>query len=133
MNSASNALRTSVIEYCSGIGADPLLVQGAGGNASWKDGNTLWVKASGTWLAEAIEKNIFVPVDLPHLLTAIESGYFSVTPRLLGESVLRPSIETLLHALMPHRIVVHLHAIEILAHLVRDDCQTDFLSLLDST
>ena len=131
MNSITDTLKASVIEYCSTIGADPLLVQGAGGNVSWKDKDTLWVKASGTWLAEAAEKDIFVPVDLPHLQAAIENGDFSVTPRLRGESVLRPSIETLLHALMPHRVVVHLHAIEILAHLVRDNCQTDFQSLLD--
>jgi rhamnose utilization protein RhaD (predicted bifunctional aldolase and dehydrogenase) len=131
MNGISDTLRTSVIEYCSTIGSDPLLVQGAGGNVSWKEEDTLWVKASGTWLAEAAEKDIFVPVDLPHLRTAIESGDFSITPRLRGESALRPSIETLLHALMPHRVVVHLHAIEILAHLVRVNCQTDFLSRLD--
>jgi len=131
MNSITDNLKTSVIEYCSSIGADPLLVQGAGGNVSWKDKDTLWVKASGTWLAEAAEKDIFLPVDLPHLQTAIERGDFSVTPRLSGESLLRPSIETLLHALMPHRVVVHLHAIEILAHLVRDNCQADLESLLD--
>jgi len=131
MNSASNSFKASVIAYCSSIGADPLLVQGAGGNASWKDGDTLWVKASGTWLAEAAEKDIFVPVDLRYIRIAIENCDFSITPRLLGESSLRPSIETLLHALMPHRVVVHLHAIEILAHLVRDDCRTEFLSLLD--
>lgn len=133
MNGITDTLKTSVIEYCSTLGADPLLVQGAGGNVSWKNGDTLWVKASGTWLAEAAEKDIFVPVDLQHLRTAIESGDFSVTPRLCGESVLRPSIETLLHALMPHRVVVHLHAIEILAHLVRDSSQTDFQSLLGTS
>lgn len=133
MNGITDSLKTSVIEYCSTIGADPLLVQGAGGNVSWKNGDTLWVKASGTWLAEAAEKDIFVPVDLQHLRTAIESGNFSVTPRLHGESGLRPSIETLLHALMPHRVVVHLHAIEILAHLVRDSSQMDFQSLLGTT
>ena len=133
MNSITDTLKTSVIEYCATIGADPLLVQGAGGNVSWKDGETLWVKASGTWLAEAAEKDIFVPVDLHHLRIAIESGDFSVTPRLSGESALRPSIETLLHALMPHRFVVHLHAIEILAHLVRANCQTDFQSLIDAS
>jgi rhamnose utilization protein RhaD (predicted bifunctional aldolase and dehydrogenase) len=33
---------------------------------------------------------------------------------------LRPSIETLLHGLMPHAIVVHLHAVDVLAHLVRE-------------
>jgi len=133
MNSVTDTLKASVIEYCSTIGTDPLLVQGAGGNVSWKDGDTLWVKASGTWLAEAAEKDIFVAVDLPFLRTAIETGNFSVTPRLCGESLLRPSIETLLHALMPHRVVVHLHAIEILAHLVRDNCQTDFQLLIDAS
>ena len=131
MNGISDTLRTSVVEYCSAIGANPLLVQGAGGNVSWKEEDTLWVKASGTWLAEATEKDIFVSVDLPHLRTAIETGDFSVIPRLRGESALRPSIETLLHALMPHRVVVHLHAIEVLAHLIRVNCHTDFLSLLD--
>jgi rhamnose utilization protein RhaD (predicted bifunctional aldolase and dehydrogenase) len=132
MNSITDTLKASVISYCSTIGKDPLLVQGAGGNVSWKEGDTLWIKASGTWLAEAAEKDIFVPVDLPHLRAAIEREDFSVTPRVRGESALRPSIETLLHALIPHRVVVHLHAIEILAHLVRNNCQTDFQSLLDA-
>jgi len=132
MNSATDALKASVIEYCSIIGADPLLVQGAGGNISWKDGDTLWVKASGTWLAEAAEKDIFVAVDLPIILAAIEKGDFSVAPKLRGESALRPSIETLLHALMPHRVVIHLHAIEVLAHLVRVSWQKDFQSLVNT-
>lgn len=129
----ADALKSSVIEFCSAIGTDPLLVQGAGGNVSWKDEGTLWVKASGTWLAEAAEKNIFLPADLLHTRAAFENGDFSVAPRLCEESVLRPSIETLLHALMPHRVVVHLHPVEILAHLVRDNCQTDFLLLLNSS
>ena len=133
MNSITDTLKASVISYCSTIGKDPLLVQGAGGNVSWKENDTLWIKASGTWLAQAAEKDIFVPVDLPYLHTAIESCDFSVTPRVVGESALRPSIETLLHALMPHRVVVHLHAIEILAHLVRDNCEPDFQSLLGAS
>jgi rhamnose utilization protein RhaD (predicted bifunctional aldolase and dehydrogenase) len=133
MNNTTDNLKFSVVEYCSIIGADPLLVQGAGGNVSWKDGDTLWVKASGTWLAEANEKDIFVPVDLLHLRTAIENDDFSITPKLHGEFILRPSIETLLHALMPHRVVVHLHPIEILAYLVRDNYITDFQLLLDTS
>jgi rhamnose utilization protein RhaD (predicted bifunctional aldolase and dehydrogenase) len=119
--------------YCARVGADPLLVQGAGGNVSWKDGNTLWVKASGTWLADAETKDIFVPVDLPHLLDALAAGDFSVTPRVLGDSSLRPSIETLLHGLMPHHVVVHLHAIEALAYLVRKNFRADFERLLDDS
>jgi len=129
MNRHEDALRSSVIEYCAAIGADPLLVQGAGGNISWKESETLWVKASGTWLKEAVKKDIFVPVDLPHTLSVIARGDFSAAPRLREETKLRPSIETLLHALMPHQVVVHLHPVEILAHLVRDDCRAAFLSL----
>ncbi len=110
--------RAALCDYCARIGADPLLVQGAGGNASWKDGATLWVKASGTWLAEARRRDIFVPVDLAHLRGAA-AGQLDVVPRPLGESGLRPSIETLLHALMPQPVVLHLHAVELLAQLVR--------------
>jgi rhamnose utilization protein RhaD (predicted bifunctional aldolase and dehydrogenase) len=113
------SMKENVANYCAGIGSDPLLVQGAGGNVSWKDGDTLWVKASGTWLSDATQKEIFVPVDLAHLQQAISAGHFMAPPLVRGESSLRPSIETMLHGLMPHPVVIHLHAIEILAHLVR--------------
>ena len=109
------------------------MVQGAGGNASWKVESTLWVKGSGTWLAEAAEKDIFIPVDLPHLQLAISNYDFSVIPKVKNESSFRPSIETLLHALMPHKIVIHLHAIEILAHLVRDNPEELFKRVFEHT
>ncbi len=123
-------IRTAIANYCAAIGLDPLLVQGAGGNVSWKDDETLWVKASGTWLADAASNDIFVPVNLRHLHEAIDQNDFGVTPILCGDSKLRPSIETLLHALMPHRIVVHLHAVEILARLVRDEFEASIQSRL---
>ena len=115
--------RAALAQFCARLGRDPLLVQGAGGNASVKQGDALWVKASGFWLAEAAEKAIFLPVDLPKLQAALTAEDFSVTPQPLGESGLRPSIETLLHALMPQRYVLHLHAVDALAHLVRQDAQ----------
>lgn len=114
-------MRHALSHYCAVLGKDPLLVQGPGGNASWKEKNTLWVKASGTWLAEAEEKDIFVPVDLKHLQEAIANGNFLVTPNVLGEHRLRPSIETILHALMPHDVVMHLHAVDVMATLVREN------------
>ena len=49
----NNSIKESVEEFCHKIGQDELLVQGAGGNISWKNGNELWVKASGKWLADA--------------------------------------------------------------------------------
>ena len=121
MNTIKHTTREQVKAFCARIGKDPLLVQGAGGNVSWKDGNMLWVKASGTWLADAVAKDIFIPLDLVDLRQAIANENFHTDPRLVVDSELRPSIETLLHALMPHKVVVHLHAVEILAHLVRTD------------
>jgi len=121
-------MRSAVTEYCAIIGVDPMLVQGAGGNVSWKEEDTLWVKASGTWLADARKKEIFVPVALSHLRGAMDGGDFHVTPRTLFGSDLRPSIETMLHALMPQQVVVHVHAIEILAHLVKQDFRATIAS-----
>ena len=108
-----------VKEFCSLISTDPLLVQGSGGNVSWKNEGTLWVKASGTWLAHAESKEIFIPVNLVHLKKALLEGDFFIKAEVIEKNTLRPSIETLLHALMPHKVVVHLHAVEILAHLVQ--------------
>lgn len=106
---------------CARIGEDRLIVQGGGGNASWKDDNLLWVKASGTRLADAMAQDIFVSVDLAHLQAALLSGDYDVAPRVIDERGLRPSIETLLHGLMPQKYVLHVHAIDPLALLVRRD------------
>jgi rhamnose utilization protein RhaD (predicted bifunctional aldolase and dehydrogenase) len=119
MTLPAHTIADEVKAYCAAMGTDPLLVQGGGGNVSWKDDNVLWVKASGAWLADALDKDIFVPVDLAHLRRAVAAGDFGATPPIIGPSTLRPSIETMLHALLPHKVVVHIHAVEILAHLVR--------------
>lgn len=113
----------SISQFCAELGQDRLLVQGAGGNVSWKDGDTLWIKGSGAWLANAKVANIFVPVDLKKLISSLSRGDFSVTPQLITTSDLRPSIETILHALMPQKIVIHLHAINPLAYLVLQDAK----------
>jgi rhamnose utilization protein RhaD (predicted bifunctional aldolase and dehydrogenase) len=122
-----------VRKYCTQIGADPLWVQGAGGNVSWKEDSTLWVKASGTWLSNAEKEEIFIPVDLMRIKSEIAKKNFSVAPKVVSDVKLKPSIETMLHALMPHRVVIHLHAIEILAHLVRRGFEKYFNSLVDKT
>ncbi|WP_299483539.1 class II aldolase/adducin family protein [uncultured Roseibium sp.] len=115
------ALARDIRSYCAEIGQDQLLVQGPGGNVSWKEGSTLWVKASGTWLAHADDTEIFIPVDLQDLQQSIERQDFSAKASILAQTEQRPSIETMLHALMPHRIVVHLHAIDVLVQLVLRD------------
>lgn len=130
MSTIKQTTGEQVKAFCARIGKDPLLVQGAGGNVSWKDGDILWVKASGTCLADAEAQDIFIPVDLTHLRLAITSHDFHAIPKAVGASPLRPSIETMLHALLPHKVVVHLHAIEILAHLVRANPDAAFKRLI---
>lgn len=120
MNTTHADFAVQISRYCAELGRDPLIVQGAGGNVSWKDGDTLWVKASGTWLAEAQDKNIFIPVDLVEMQSRIAAGEFDFTPPVVNLADARPSIETALHSLMPHKIVVHLHEVNILSHLVRE-------------
>ena len=113
------SLRESVTRFCVQVGSDPLLVQAGGGNVSWKEQGVLWIKGSGMWLADAADRDVFAPVDLNAIRQALAAGALSYKPQTMPGSDLRPSIETLLHGLMPHRFVAHLHAVEPLAHLVR--------------
>ena len=101
-------------EVSARVGRDMTLVQGAGGNTSVKDGDVLWVKASGAWLSEADKRDIFVPVDLPGALRALGQGVEKM-PVADPAATLRPSIETSLHALLPHRGVLHVHAVNTIA------------------
>ncbi|HEY4161955.1 MAG TPA: class II aldolase/adducin family protein [Dongiaceae bacterium] len=103
------------------IGKNILLVQGGGGNTSVKIDDVLWVKASGAWLADAEARDIFVPVQLSGARRAIAAGsdHMPVVESFTGK--LRASIETSLHALMPHRVIVHVHAVNTVAWAVRTD------------
>ena len=100
------------------IGRDPLQIQGPGGNTSIKAGGTLWVKASGTQLREAQERDIFVAVDRARALAELDgTGDGTCRAAMLDPaSPIRPSIETTLHALFDHPVVLHTHSVATLAH-----------------
>ncbi len=103
------------------LGQDPLRVQGPGGNTSLKDGGILWIKASGTELAEAEARDIFVAVDRAAALAEArgEAGDGSCKATVIDKSVtLRPSIETTFHAALDWPVVAHTHSIATLAHAV---------------
>jgi rhamnose utilization protein RhaD (predicted bifunctional aldolase and dehydrogenase) len=89
------------------LGRDPLLVQAASGNTSIKLGDELWIKASGKWLADAGWDEIFVPVDRN---TLEASG-----------GTLSPSIETAMHLVLPHQVVIHVHSVNAISWAVRED------------
>lgn len=112
----TDALRAELERYSAGWGADPELVQGAGGNTSVKQEGRLLIKASGLRLADAGRDDVFVDVDLAAARAMADGG-----PAPATRNGLRPSIETSFHAVLPHRFVVHLHAVDVIAFAVRAD------------
>ena len=111
------------------VGSDPLLVQAAGGNTSLKDDGVMWIKASGTWLKDAASRDIFVPLDHAAILAALErndpacESCTAFVRTDLNDTGLRPSIETTVHALMPQRVVVHVHCVNTIAWAIRQDAE----------
>lgn len=112
-----------VRRLCARFGSDPMHIQGAGGNGSIKDGDVMWIKASGTLMGTALDRNIFVATDLGKMRVALERGDpIADQPAsfTLGTaSQLRPSIETSLHAVFEQRIVLHTHCVNTLAYAVQ--------------
>ena len=102
-------------------GSDPDYVIAGGGNTSFKDADTLWVKSSGVSLGD-IGPEGFAALDRKKL-AAIWTTSYPGDPAAREEAVLaallsarnsgqehkRPSVETLLHDMLPFAYVVHTH------------------------
>ncbi len=103
------------------LGQDPLQVQGPGGNTSIKQDGVMWIKASGTELADAVTTDIFVAVDRDAALAEAfgRSGDGSCKATVLDTSHgLRPSIETTFHAALDWPVVCHTHSVATLTHAI---------------
>ncbi|WP_419842486.1 bifunctional aldolase/short-chain dehydrogenase [Candidatus Poriferisodalis sp.] len=112
------------------VGAAPALVLHGGGNTSIKGTSadvwgepipTLWVKGSG-WDLATIEPPGFAPLRLMPVQRLAELPALSDTEmvnqlriHLLDASAPNPSVEAILHALLPQRAVLHSHADAVLA------------------
>jgi rhamnose utilization protein RhaD (predicted bifunctional aldolase and dehydrogenase)/NAD(P)-dependent dehydrogenase (short-subunit alcohol dehydrogenase family) len=107
------------------LGRDKSLVLHGGGNTSVKireknllgdDEDLLYVKGSG-WDLETIQAAGFAPVRMDHLLRLAKLPELS-DPQMVNELVTHmtrssapvPSVETILHALLPYKFVDHTHA-----------------------
>ena len=110
--------RNSVQKLCQKISKDRLIIQGAGGNVSWKTGTHLWIKLSGTWIEDAHNKDIFGSISLNKLNELIEQQKFIVDPAIMDQDNVRPSIEVMLHAIINKRYVFHLHMVEVVAAMI---------------
>ncbi|PLX80433.1 MAG: bifunctional aldolase/short-chain dehydrogenase [Desulfuromonas sp.] len=121
------------------LGRDPSLVLHGGGNTSVKitehnligeEEEILYVKGSG-WDLATIETAGFAPVRMEHLLKLAELDQLS-DPQMVNElkthmtraDAPSPSIETILHALLPHKYVDHTHADAIVAITNNADGET---------
>ena len=111
-------------------GGNPDYVIAGGGNTSFKNETTLWIKSSGVSLGEITPAG-FAAMDrqkLAALWKFAEENTGSDTAeaaarrektvleglmaaRLPGEEQKRPSVETLLHELLPFNFVVHTHPV----------------------
>jgi rhamnose utilization protein RhaD (predicted bifunctional aldolase and dehydrogenase)/NAD(P)-dependent dehydrogenase (short-subunit alcohol dehydrogenase family) len=112
------------------LGADKSLVLHGGGNTSVKlrekdifgeEREVLYVKGSG-WDLETIEAEGFVPLPLAYMeklprLAALSDAQMvnELNTHVLRAGAPSPSVETLLHALLPQRYVDHTHADAVLA------------------
>lgn len=102
-------------------GSNKDYVTAGGGNTSFKDKNTIWIKASGQSLSELTVKGL-VALDRNKLRLIAEKDY-PEDPAIREEQVKndlmasiadtssknRPSVETSLHEIINYRFVVHLH------------------------
>lgn len=110
-----------LIEISKYYGSNKDYVIAGGGNTSFKDDETIWIKASGQSLAEMNEEGI---VGLSRQkLHLISSGAYSDDPVIREGQVkedllrsiidpdkkMRPSVETSLHEIIQYKFVVHLH------------------------
>jgi rhamnose utilization protein RhaD (predicted bifunctional aldolase and dehydrogenase) len=113
-----------LVELSQYAGSDVLLVQGAGGNTSVKDGNRMWIKASGFNLADVVEGSGYLELRLDAISTdeyferigrlphveAHETAIATVQEAAANPGALRPSVETLFHVALG-RYVLHTHSV----------------------
>ena len=97
-------------------GVEQYLVLHGGGNTSVKIDDILYVKGSG-WNLDTIEIEGFSPTSIKKLLALLKYDYLSDSDMvkfqkeaLTKKEAPNPSIEAILHALIPYKVVDHTHA-----------------------
>ena len=111
----------TLVNFSRRFGADANFVLAGGGNTSYKDENYLYIKGSGTALAD-MTADKFVKMNRVALAAIWDKKYSDdvsereaqvladlMAAREAGEESKRPSVETLLHDLFPQKFVLHVH------------------------
>jgi rhamnose utilization protein RhaD (predicted bifunctional aldolase and dehydrogenase) len=124
---ANQAELQPLLELTQRVGSDPLLTQASTGNSSAKLDDVLWIKTSGKWMADAIRDDIFMPLDLSEVVTQCLRHGVDPTERYPSAS-----LETAMHAVLPHRVVLHVHCVNTIAWAIRNDAPIQFRTRLAS-
>ena len=110
-----------MIEISKYYGVNKEFVIAGGGNTSFKDNETIWIKASGQPLAELNEEGLVAlsRQKLQRISSAVYSDDTDTREDQVKEDLFsslldpgknsRPSVETSLHEIMRYKFVVHLH------------------------
>ena len=109
-----------LVEVSRFYGKDKTFVIAGGGNTSFKDGQHIWIKASGVAL-ETIDENGFVCLSREKLKVVSSKIYnqdavqreaevkADLTHAIVSTGNNRPSVETSLHEIIDFQYVVHTH------------------------
>ena len=121
MNSQESTALQALIDLSNHYGIGNEYVIAGGGNTSWKNDRVLFVKGSGQALS-TIKAEGFAHMDRQALAAIWTAKYPDdnderekqvlaalMAARLPGEEQKRPSVETLMHDLLPFPFVVHTH------------------------
>ena len=111
-----------LVKFSNYYGSDPDFILAGGGNTSMKTEESLFVKMSGTTLAE-IDADGFVEMQRQPLFELLERDLGDDVDRreaLFKDAVMagrahpetgqRPSVEVVLHNMLPSRFVIHTHS-----------------------
>lgn len=115
----------NLVDISRKIGSYPEFVQGGGGNTSVKiDDNLMAIKASGYLLKDMNEDDGFAFVNYNDIDNHIKNDSIlnntedefsrfikEKTFKINGYPILKPSIETGFHALLPYKYIIHTHSI----------------------
>ncbi len=115
----------ALLELTERVGSDPLLTQASTGNSSLKQGGTLWIKKSGRSMADALRGDILIPLDLAEVGECLRMG---IDP---AERYPGASMETAMHAALPHQVILHVHCVNTIAWAVRRDAPAQLRQRLE--
>jgi len=131
MSVSFNDVIQSFVTICDLTSDSVDMIQAGGGNASAKYDDAgkamMLIKASGFLMSEVDEKKGYTQIELEkirRILLDVQKGHLLIDDDQVisqrtaeaNEGERRPSIETFLHALLPQRYILHVHALTTLVY-----------------